>query len=699
MSSMPQSTEPSLTTFDRRLRARRPLPSLAYIDLGENNGGIILNLSEGGLAITSAAPLDSNVPIRMRFQLPGSTGHLAACGEITWISKSKKEAGLRFVELSEQGRTRIAGWISSEPPPALLNSKTVAVPAGRPTEPLPTYPAKNATPESVAVSEAGHDGVQRAAGATETDTRLPVGEEPSRVSSGQDVVSDSLSVGQPLEPSDRRVDVRRRVPSLAYVDLGQNNGGIILNLSEGGLAIASAAPLYTDGGAQMQFQLPGSDDWLKVSGEIVWISQSKKEAGLRFLELSKATRDRITRWISSQASKVKFEVEEAGSREKAWRHLEMPTIRLPLPSPDPVVSKPGREPRSEARKAAADAVSPSVITPAAWSTDLRLGVPAENFRRKVLLKRTWAALALIVVLGALVSFLAGWFTAAPGSSSKILARFGKTPPNTVETAKNAEAPTTGAVASAHDSSDQNASLPTVQPTEVPASADGDSTNPPVSSAPAGGPTKDLTPPGETTTVGALPRAANPQDQVGKAPSGGAKPSVPVFRRETAQPGLESRPGTTPSPIVSPVQIPRKPTPAGPESSLSAKPAEAPAVLKPSFSVDFNPYPSIRVPAGFKSQQGARLEIGRLLSRVDPVYPEDAETQRVEGTVKLHVIIGLDGSVRSLEPISGPALLIPAAEDAVRQWRYTESSIGDQLVETEEDISITFRLVTQPLNPN
>ena len=109
-----------------------------------------------------------------------------------------------------------------------------------------------------------------------------------------------------------------------------------------------------------------------------------------------------------------------------------------------------------------------------------------------------------------------------------------------------------------------------------------------------------------------------------------------------------------------------------------------------------------MPPGLKLQtspQGARLEIGRLLSRVDPVYPEDAQTQGVEGTVKLHIVIGTDGSVQSLEPISGPALLIPAAVNAVRQWRYTESSIGGQPVEAEEDITILFRLPAQPAHPN
>jgi TonB family protein len=139
-----------------------------------------------------------------------------------------------------------------------------------------------------------------------------------------------------------------------------------------------------------------------------------------------------------------------------------------------------------------------------------------------------------------------------------------------------------------------------------------------------------------------------------------------------------------------------------ESSLSPKPAENPEVVKASVSVSFSLYPSIRVPAELKSQmsrQGATLQIGQLLSRVDPVYPEDAETQRMEGTVKLHAIIGRDGTIQSVEQRSGPALLVPAAADAIRQWRYTPSSVGGQPVEAEEDITITFQLLKQAAHPN
>src|ERR1700733_2413555 len=114
MSNTPQGAESPLTIVDRRLWVRQPVPSLAYVDLGENNGGIILNLGEGGLAVTLVAPLQTDRPSRMRFQLPGSADWLEASGEVARISESKKEAGLRFVNLSDDARIRIKNWVSAE---------------------------------------------------------------------------------------------------------------------------------------------------------------------------------------------------------------------------------------------------------------------------------------------------------------------------------------------------------------------------------------------------------------------------------------------------------------------------------------------------------------------------------------------------------------------------------------------------------
>src|SRR5580704_7144617 len=71
----------------------------------------------------------------------------------------------------------------------------------------------------------------------------------------------------------------------------------------------------------------------------------------------------------------------------------------------------------------------------------------------------------------------------------------------------------------------------------------------------------------------------------------------------------------------------------------------------------------------------RLRLGgtamrnKLRKKIPPIYPVDARKNGIEGTVRLHLIVGVDGSVRQLEVMSGHPLLVQAALDAVRQWQY------------------------------
>jgi TonB family protein len=111
------------------------------------------------------------------------------------------------------------------------------------------------------------------------------------------------------------------------------------------------------------------------------------------------------------------------------------------------------------------------------------------------------------------------------------------------------------------------------------------------------------------------------------------------------------------------------------------------------SVLTDAYPSLRADErGSKKQKhGASLELGHLLSRVVPVYPEEAKRQGIQGTVKVHAVVDRYGSVKSLQPVSGPAILGAAVVNAVRQWHYTETKLAGQPVETEVDVAVVFRL--------
>lgn len=84
-------------------------------------------------------------------------------------------------------------------------------------------------------------------------------------------------------------------------------------------------------------------------------------------------------------------------------------------------------------------------------------------------------------------------------------------------------------------------------------------------------------------------------------------------------------------------------------------------------------------------------MGLLVSKVVPVYPPVARQARVQGEVVLDANIASNGTVESLKAISGHPLLIPAAIDAVKQWRYKPYMQNGAPVAVNTEIIVNFTL--------
>jgi protein TonB len=69
----------------------------------------------------------------------------------------------------------------------------------------------------------------------------------------------------------------------------------------------------------------------------------------------------------------------------------------------------------------------------------------------------------------------------------------------------------------------------------------------------------------------------------------------------------------------------------------------------------------------------------------------ARQTRISGTVRLHAIISKSGGVQQLEVISGHPLLVQAALDAVKQWRYRPTTLNGEPVEVDTTIDVIFSL--------
>ena len=81
----------------------------------------------------------------------------------------------------------------------------------------------------------------------------------------------------------------------------------------------------------------------------------------------------------------------------------------------------------------------------------------------------------------------------------------------------------------------------------------------------------------------------------------------------------------------------------------------------------------------------------LLRRVEPIYPPLARQTRLEGRVELRAIIAADGTIQSLEVLSGHPLFIQSALDAVRQWRYRPTILNGVPFEVETHITVIYTL--------
>jgi TonB family protein len=440
----------------------------------------------------------------------------------------------------------------------------------------------------------------------------------------------------------RRAHSRWRDLPLAYVDLGKNNGGIVLNISAGGLAIAAAEVLREDHLLRMRFQLPQTNVRVEATGQIAWTSESRKEAGVRFVDLSEEAARQINNWLSSGA----VESEPPSRREDVHTSARRPFRALmeaepATRTPEPAVPKPALERQIEdwipGRRftAALQKTRAPMATPPAVQGALMAEEPRYTQTRQILTagmdlgasERRWWALIVLVSLFAVSSFVAG--VAAGGSGwDGVLRLLGRKRAHASEPAQAADAAGQSAL---EDSPAAVADGAARQGT------DGSSVPP-----------QDLN--------GASHHAATDHS------SAVMTPVVPMGRASQMDNSqfLLNLPDTPVSASASVAITARRSIQVAPESAAQT------------------------------TQQGQNVQIGQLFYRVEPFYPPDAKQQGIEGTIEVRATIGRDGRIRSVQASNGPPQLAEAAVNAVREWRYKPTLLNGQPIESYVDVKITFR---------
>jgi protein TonB len=86
---------------------------------------------------------------------------------------------------------------------------------------------------------------------------------------------------------------------------------------------------------------------------------------------------------------------------------------------------------------------------------------------------------------------------------------------------------------------------------------------------------------------------------------------------------------------------------------------------------------------------------RFASALQPPYPSAMARQEIEGKVVVRVLIGVDGRVKAVEPVSAtdPAFHEATAAQALRRWRFRPATKDGVAVESWRTMTVRFQLET------
>lgn len=101
--------ESPVNAADRRQKARIKLAEIAYIGMGPENGGLVLDVSDGGLSFHAVAPIQPAEKVRFTLSLRGHS-RIEGAGEVVWTNQRGTVCGLKFTSLSAGALEHLNNW-------------------------------------------------------------------------------------------------------------------------------------------------------------------------------------------------------------------------------------------------------------------------------------------------------------------------------------------------------------------------------------------------------------------------------------------------------------------------------------------------------------------------------------------------------------------------------------------------------------
>ena len=618
---------------DRRARVRRNPSALAYLEVGESNGGIVLNVSETGLAVSVAQAFAENeIPV-LSFRLPELDRTFQASAEIVWLSESKKTAGVRFVKLAEQERAQIRNWIRAEIVAAELQIPQEKTADAEVTPELPDTKSVLIMPSPRRVArEVESEESRDEARATEFDRMFPS--------------EASVGAQQPAGGNEPTSDIAHaaRIASVAHTLL--NDEDLI-----GAASPTQISPVPVDSMASRRDELP-----------VVEPAVPETPTGADW-------RDEWERFHRQRENNLRGQAFET-----------------PVPALTPAIGVDAVSPAHEAVETTPMMAYPewprdSAFTelfarphqsiPQYGEASTEESVAAGAGKRRQNPVGIFALSTVLIVM----CFILG-YAIQPGSFRFAAA---KSPDAIERTATASDNPQTPQHAASHANSPASANAAGNQAvfdsTPLAVRSGKKPVTPERSADAVGNSAEAIDAPATTASIGTVtttPALANPTTP--STPAEGSKPAP-------SAPGADV---TIDAPVpVSffPVTAPSGGSPPKmmqlPEETVT----ETPAVVIRSRQFLFVP----PQPGPESTHELERVHVGDRIAKIDPTYPAGT----TGGIVHLRTTIGPDGLISNVQPISGPTSLIPVAASAVRQWRYKPTDIDGKTIAVEEDVFVEF----------
>ena len=111
------------------------------------------------------------------------------------------------------------------------------------------------------------------------------------------------------------LEERRQFPRLVpstplFVSMDDAKSGLLLDLCEGGLAVASLVPRNLDDVVSLAFDLPEGVGHIEAKAQIAWTRDSGHLTGVRFMDLDEVSQAQLSEWIAAGTN-----LRPAGSEE------------------------------------------------------------------------------------------------------------------------------------------------------------------------------------------------------------------------------------------------------------------------------------------------------------------------------------------------------------------------------------------------